>query len=1069
MSLTPEQQIAAYSYSSLIVTAGAGTGKTYLLTEKFLFYLQNRHISPLQIAAVTFTEKAARELRSRIRGLIKDTLPNNFALLAELEASQISTIHALAGRICQEHSEIAGIPANFTVLEDARGKIWLAEVIETALANLRDEYFTDIPYSLMKESLNYLLSDPKTAEKALQKGIQDWNELIVVARKTALRSLVNHDLWQKSRDILLKNISKSDDKLEVIRQDVLIAIEELEKGSYSDNAIAIINKIKVNVGSQKNWQDINTVKNALQNIRELTRNSLQEGLINLELGEADVRLQKILPALTEAYWDVSRYLDRLKQQARVLTFSDLEIYALKALANSQVREYYQQQWQVFLVDEFQDTNPTQAELLKALISNAELTIVGDVKQSIYGFRRADVRVFKDFRTEILQNGGQEVILSTSFRTHQPLTTLINRLFQALLGEIHQDLVSSRQLAPKKPETYLSIPYLQAFAVAVEKDTDKTQRQQTEAYYIAAKIKQILDNKTPVHDKQSQTLRPIQPGDILVLTRTWSPLAIYGEAISALGIPIAPTEGGNLLATREAKDCWALLRFLADTQDDLALVAVLRSPWFTISDRILFQVAQHHIFTDKENQPSWWEKIQGSNYPELEYPIKVLNELLIVRDLDTPSRLLQKGDRLTGYTAIISNLAEGKRCLADWRGFREFVKELEIGTQDIFGVVRDLKQLYDNNAEIPRPPLEVENAVKLMTIYAAKGLESPLVVVADLNKEKPPSYPAVYFSSQWGVAVKSKDNRNNYQKPVLYQWLEKQKQQQESEEALRVLYVAMTRARDYLILTASQENKGDLKLLAPGLAAAEIPLEIMPFIAKQKVASTVSSTPIPNSNHILLTHSVGSGIFELPVTALTEYARCPYRFYWQYLEGHPGIGEGIAYGMEIGSLMHKALEHNITDPTRLIPFANYNWQSETINESLELVTDFLTHNTYKTFRDTAIKKEQAVNLKIGTINFFGVVDLLGKDWLLDYKSDRIITPQDHRFQLSAYTQALGYKKAYIAYLRHDYVYQFEEQQLVKIAQETEQLATEIATGNYQAKPATESCSICPYNSICEFAI
>jgi ATP-dependent helicase/nuclease subunit A len=1079
MSLTPEQQTAAYTSSSLIITAGAGTGKTHLLTERFLFYLQNRHISPLQIATVTFTEKAASELRSRIRGLIKDKLPDHLALLAELEASQISTIHALAGRICQENSEVAGIPANFTVLEDARGKIWLREGIETALANLPVECFTDIPYSLMKESLNYLLSDPNTAEKALQKGIQDWNELIVVVRKAALKSLVNCDLWRKSRDILLKNIGKLGDKLETIRQDVLLAMAELEKSNYSKDTIAVIDRIKVNVGSQKSWQDITIVKNALQDIRELTRDSIKEGLINLELGEADVRLQKMLPALTEAYWDVSSYLTHLKQQARVLTFSDLEVYALKALANPQVREYYQQRWRVFLIDEFQDTNPTQAELLKALTSNAELTIVGDLKQSIYGFRRADIQVFKDFRQYILQNRGQEVILNTSFRTHQPLITLINRIFQPLLGEIQQDLAAYRELPPNREHgktgesletlNQTSIPYIQAFAVAAEKDTDKMQRQQAEAYYIAAKIKQILDNKTLVHDKQSQSLRPIQPGDILVLTRTWSPLAIYGEAISALGIPIAPAGGGNLLATREAKDCWVLLRFLADTQDDLALVALLRSPWFTICDRILFQVAQHHISIDQENQPSWWEKIQSSQYSELEYPVQVLSELLTQRDLDSPSRLLQKSDRFTGYTAIISNLSEGKRRLADWQGFREFVKELEAGTQDIFSVVRDLKQLYDNEAEIPRLPLEIENAVGLMTIYAAKGLESPLVVVADLNKEKPPSYPGVYFSSQWGVAVKSKDNRNNYQKPVLYQWLEKQKQQQESEEALRVLYVALTRARDYLILSASQANKGDLKLLAPGLAAAEIPLETMPFIAEQLRSLTVSFPPIPNSNYTLLTNSVGSGIFELPVTALTEYARCPHRFYWQYLEGHPGIGEGIAYGMEIGSLVHKALEHNITDTTRLIPFTNYTWQPETVNEALDLVAKFLTHNTYKTFRDTAIKKEHSVILKIGTINFFGVVDLLGKDWLLDYKSDRIITPQDHRFQLSAYTQALGYKQAYIAYLRHNYVYQFEEKQLKAIAQETEKIATEIATGNYEPKPSTKNCSICPYNSLCEFAI
>ena len=1107
MSLTPEQQAAAYKPSSVAVTAGAGTGKTHLLTERFLFYIQNRHISPLEIVTVTFTEKAAKTLRSRIRSLIQQTLPNRFDLLAELEAAQISTIHALAARICQENSEIASIPANFQVLEDARGNIWLQEGIETALANLPERYFTDIPYSLMKESINYLLSDPHTADKALQQGIRDWQELIVEARKEALKNLNTSDSWQKSRAILLKNIGNSDDKLEVIRQDVITAMEILEEGCDRDS-IAVIEKIKLNVGSKKNWHDIKIVKNALQEIRNLTKEALKKGLIDLELSEADTRLQKMLPALTEAYREVTDYLTQLKQQARVLTFNDLEIFAIKALANPSVREYYQQRWRVFLVDEFQDTNPTQAELLKALTSKAELTIVGDIKQSIYGFRRADLSVFTDFRNNILQNKGKEVILSTSFRTHQPLINLINRIFQPLLGENHQDLNAYRHSAPDEEqgtgltssavkrqnqslsrgaeeqgsrdveeieknnvETLyaISIPYIQAFAIASNKETDKSQRQKMEADRIAAKLKQILDNKTLVHDKQTQTLRPIAPGDILILTRTWLPLEIYGEAISALNIPIAPAGGGNLLATREAKDCWALLRFLAHTEDDIALVALLRSPWFTISDRVLFQIARTLRGQDKEDKTTWWESIQNIQYPELEYPVKVLTDLLTQRDYDPPSRLLQKSDRATGYTAIVSNLAGGKRRLADWQGFREFVKELEAGTQDIFGVVRDLKQLYDNDAVIPRPPLEIENAVALMTIYAAKGLERALVVVADLSKEKPPSYPTVYFNSQWGVALKSKDNRNNYQKPVLYKWLENQKQQQELAEELRVLYVALTRARDYLILTANSEDKGDLKLLAPGLTAADIPIEIIPFETDKTQFTTVSLPPVPNSNPALLLNPVGSGIFELPVTALTQYARCPYWFQFQYIQGHPGVGEGIAYGMEIGSLVHQALEHNIKEKSRLMPFCSHSWQQETVTEALDLVTNFLNNDLYKTFRDTAIKKEHPVNLKIGKINFFGVVDLLGKDWLLDYKSDRNISPQDHRFQLWAYASALGYQNAYIAYLRHNYVYKFDETKLAAIAQEAEQLVTEIVAGNYQAKPCLENCPICPYSSLCQFNI
>ena len=1073
MSLTPEQKAAVHTLYSVIVIAGAGTGKTHLLTEKFLSCIQNRHIYPLQIVAVTFTEKAARELRSRIRALIKQNLPDRLDILAELEAAQIGTIHALASRICQENSEVVSIPANFTILENERGKIWLREGLKNALANLPARFYRNIPYFLMEETISCLLDDPYTANRALQIGIKDWQQLIYLTKKTALEQLTGHILWQKSRDILRKHKGKSEDKLEIIRQNVVAAITELETKNNSSDSIAVIDKIKLNVGSKKNWQDITIVKEALRTIRDLTRKAIEEGLINAELGEADTRLAEMLPTIIEAYREVNRYLTKLKHQARVLTFADLEIYAIEALRDPRVREHYQKQWRVFLIDEFQDTNPAQAELLKALTSEAELTIVGDIKQSIYGFRRADIRVFEDFRQKILQDGGEEVILSTSFRSHQSLLDRINAIFQPLLKEKHQDLKTGRKAAPSEESidcsrNTASIPYVRVFAVAADSDTDRSQRLQVEANLIATKIKEMLDLKIPIYDKKTQTSRPIEPGDILVLTRTWSPLEVYGEAISARGIPIAPAGGGNLLATREAKDCWALLRFLADTKDDIALIAVLRSPWFAISDRLLMQIAQTYLPKDSETEFSWWETIQSCNHTELQYPIRVLSELLELREIDPPSRLLQKSDRLTGYTAIISNLTAGARRLADWKGFKEFVKELETGTQDVFSVVRDLKQLYENDARIDRPVLEINNAVGLMTIYAAKGLERSLVIVADLNKESPPSYPVAYFNRKWGVAIKSKEG-NNYQKPVLYKWLEEQRKQQEKDEALRILYVALTRAKDYLILTANREHKGDLQLLAPGLTAAGIPIETISYEADRAVVPIAPLPSILNSNSTLLIDSVGSGIFELPVTALSTYARCPYEFRLAYLQGHPGIGEGIAYGMEIGSLVHKALEHNITDTKRLIPFCNYTRSSETVTEALSLVADFLQQDTYKYFRDTAIAKEHPVNLKIGNINFLGIVDLVGKDWLLDYKSDRVIAPQNHRLQLWAYATALGYNKAYIAYLRHNYVRDFTELNFKAIAKEAEQLVTKIVAGDYQPKPSIDNCTICVYRSLCKFAI
>ena len=1117
MSLTPEQQTAAYTSSSVVVTAGAGTGKTHLLTERYLYYLRDCGLSPLEIVAVTFTEKAAKELKSRIRSLVTQQLPDRYDILAELEAAPISTIHALASRICQEHSEVAGIPANFTVLEDARGEIWLKNSLDSALATLPSQCYKDIPYSLMKQSISSLLADPYTSEKALQQGIQDWSKLIAIALREGLVQLISSPIWQDTRDILQDNVGKSGDKLETLRQDVIVAMEELENQSLVTSlnkegieaAIAVINKIDTRKGSKKNWIDIKIVKEALQKLRDFTREVIKQGLINSELTEADTRLQQMLPALTEAYRDVTNYLTQVKHQARILTFTDLEIYALEALKYQEVRDYYQQRWKVFLVDEFQDTNPTQGDLLKALTNNAELTIVGDIKQSIYGFRRADIKIFKQFRQEIVSNKGKEVILSTSFRTHQPLITQINQIFEPLLGENHQELVAFRQEGVGEGETeglgdwgtgrwgdkgdqgdqgdqgdgeigkigenndltfVNTIPYIQAFAVASDKNSDKLQRQYIEAYHLAQKIKQILDSKTLVQDKPTGKLRPIQPGDILVLTRTWSPLTIYGDAISALGIPIAPAGGGNLLSTREAKDAWSLLRFLADTQDDIALVALLRSPFFAKSDRILFQVSQTFPRQKEVTNPSWWEAIQNSSDPELQYPITILTELLTQRDKETPSRLLQICDRLTGYSAVITNLPGGNRRLADWKGFRELVKELETGTQDIFSVVRDLKQLYDNEAEISRPPLDIDNAVGLMTIYAAKGLERSLVIVADLNyKNTSSNSPYLYCDPQWGVAVKTKNQQGELEKPLLYRWLEYQKQQQEAEEDLRILYVAITRARDYLILTASEPDKGYLAKLSPGLTAANIPLEIIPCDLTKAESFSPPLPPIPNIAPELLIAPVESGIFELPVTALSEFARCPQRFQFNYLAGHPGVTEGIAYSMEVGTLVHTALEHNIKNASSLLPFCDLSGDTAVVTEALELVNRFLQHPVYKPFRDRGIAKEQPVTLKLGNITFTGIADLIGNNWILDYKSDRIINPYHHRFQLWAYAEALGYTTAHIAYLRHDCIYTFSPSDLQNISLEIPELITQIEAGNYKAKPSVDNCAICPYMSLCEFAL
>ncbi|MBE9046441.1 UvrD-helicase domain-containing protein, partial [Pleurocapsales cyanobacterium LEGE 10410] len=966
--------------------------------------------------------------------------------------------------------------AGFKVLDDLEGQVWLSDALQQALTQLSPAVFQVIPYSLLREVLNGLLDDPYTGDKALKRGIQDWNKLIANARTQAVKTIVNDPAWQSSWETLEQHRGKEGDKLEAVRTSVLKAMENLENAENIDSAIATIDRVNLRVGSKNNWQDMKAVKDALKTLREGVRRVTSQGLLDLELSEADERLKLMLPALNEAYREVTTDLSRLKLQRKVLTFSDLELYALQALARVEVQDYYHQRWQVFLVDEFQDTNPTQAELLNTLTNKAELTIVGDIKQSIYGFRRADVRVFQQFRDRILNNNGKEVILSTSFRTHQALIDRLNQIFAPLLADNHQDLHAFRQASPggKSEDSNSLQDYLQVLVIGdplkKEEKTakpNKAQRQRVEADSLAETIERILKLKTSVFDKQTQQTRPIEPQDIAILTRTWQPLEIYGEALAARGIPVVAAGGGNLLTTREAKDAGALLRFLANPRDDIALVAVLRSPFFALSDRLLFQVRTSF---DKAGEDScWWDEINKSQFAELEHPIKVLQQLLEFARLETPSRVLQLADRLTGYTAVIANLAGAERRLADWQGFQQLVTDLQQDTYDLFGVVRRLKRLSEKEIAVPRPLLAVTNAVSLMTIYAAKGLEWALVILGDLSKERPKSYPATRFDAQLGVAIKSKAATGEMQKPVLYSWLEHLQEQKAREEAVRVLYVALTRARDYLILSAAEPYKGELNRLQRGLSAANISITTIPYTDAKALPPVPPLPDLPQHLPALLLDPVGSGLSELPVTALTDYARCPQRFKLRFIDGHPGIGEGQAYGMQTGTLVHKALEHNITRSQDLLPFAEGDWTPEVFTEAIALAQRFFQLPIYKHLRQTAVAKERQISFKLNKITFNGVIDLVGDNWVLDYKSDRTMHPKEHRWQLWLYATAIGQPNAHIVYLRHDRIHTFTKTDLAQTAPEAEALAEHIYRGNYKATPTLEKCAYCPYLAFCKDAI
>lgn len=1050
------QRAASRSPVSVAVTAGAGTGKSHMLAERYIYHLEQR-LSPLEVVAVTFTEKAATELRSRIRTLATARLPGQADTLAELEFAQISTIHALAARICRDHWRAAGVSPDFVILDDLDGHIRNAQWLDDALARLPAHIYARVPHSALRPMLRSLFEDPVVAERALARGPEGWSSLVAREREASLNSLVSRREWLRAHNVLREFSGKTGDRLEDCRRLALEAVLALECGEPARQHLETIAAIKLNVGSVKAWDGggLEAVKEALRSLRDdCVKPALQAGLLTLELGEADDRLTDMLPALREAFSQAGGIIASAKRRANVLDFADLEVFALCALKDLKVQSHYAERWRALLVDEFQDTNAVQAELLERLTAGRQVTtIVGDEKQSIYGFRRADVSVFRKVRERIVSAGGQFHALSVNFRTHTQLTETLNTIFAPVLGEMHQSLDANRNEAPHVG------PHLRAYVVQAPKGIRKAQRQLTEARHIAQEIKRMLDEKVLVHDKLTNRLRPARPGDFAVLSRTWEPLDLCGEVIANHGIPVIHSGGGNLLDTREAKDAWAMLRFLADPSDDLALVAVLRSPFFAVSDSELQTVANKLPLAS-----TWWGRVRTST--ELAFPLQILGELLKRRRMESPSRLLQFANRLTGYCAVIANLSGSERREADWRGFLELVMKLEQHVTDLSVLVRQIRRLIASEVKVPRPVVEARDAVSLMTIHGSKGLEWPIVIVPDLAHESARGGNPVYFDEELGVAFTSEGKDGHAQKPVLHTILEHRHDMRELEEARRVLYVALTRARDHIILCSTETRGGGLDLLLPGLDAADIYFEPIPFEPELDLLSPPAD-PLPYGHPVEeQTGPVGFSFGELPILALSDYGVCPARFRFNHHEGHPGFNDEISLAERVSILVSKSFEFDIADEGRLARHDPY-LPIEQVREALTLVRRFREDPAFELLRSEEVAaRPSPVTLKHGEITLRGTADLVGPNFVAAFDCSHEVFPEHSLLKLWAYAEATRKPVAHLVSLRHNLIHTFDSASLEDASTLVEALLSDLQGGQYAPNPSAAACGCCLYAGICE---
>ena len=832
---SPEQVPAVVTRGKdVVVTAGAGAGKTRTLVARYLSLLAEK--TPLRsVVAITFTRKAAREMRNRVRRAIRHYLEKKLApaerefwdgLYGELDAARIGTIHQLCAEILRAHPAEAAVDPRFTVIDEAQAALMQGQAVDEALALAAGDEAGARLFALLGERTleNVLLDlllrrlDAETAFGALPEDVLGhWQKALRQARQRALDALLGDGRWRECVESLRENEPlTADDRMAVQRRDALEAVREAQKAEkvgVAVNYLEVLDDVHLGVGSQKAWsggkEQKEEVKEALRGLREMWREQREQ--LALTLNPLDEKLAEALPALEAAYGRAVDTYERLKEERQALDFDDLERRALDLLENDTVRRRWRSEVQAILVDEYQDTNARQRDLVNALNGGGRLFIVGDAKQSIYRFRGADVTVFRHERRRIVEEGGAAVPLSHSYRAHRELVADLNALLAPVLGEEDVNQPWREPFAPltpvrEAPELPLDPPHVTLHLTVGSKGEGALKRA---AATLAARLREMVEEG-------------LSYGDVAVLCRASTSFADYEDAFDDADIPYLTVAGRGFYNRPEIRDLLNALAALADPTDDLALAGLLRSPVFAFSDGELWDLRPD------EREASWWEALQAAGGQ------KAARAVEVVRRLHSQAGRLPVADLLkafldeTDYRAALHRAGQS-------RAARNVDKLLAgahaSGIVSAGEFLEYVENLRTGRAREGEAQATGEGAVRIMSVHAAKGLEFPVVVLGDVNYGGPRGRDRLLLHEEWGVLPPLKDDEEDEaaEKPAIYRLAKMEEMLQEAAEQERLLYVAATRAEEALILNGciglTQKGRpgwlsGWLKQLAPHIGLDE---------------------------------------------------------------------------------------------------------------------------------------------------------------------------------------------------------------------------------------------------------
>jgi ATP-dependent helicase/nuclease subunit A len=946
-----EQQVMAIEEfdADLLVAAGAGTGKTTVLTKKYLTLLEQRRAEVNEIVAITFTKKAAAEMNARIQKAIREKSeqavgPEEVLFWrnqsAKIENARITTFHSLCLGLIREHPVEAGIPPATGVLDEGEETLLLEQTIDAVLTKaIQDD-------GLDRKLLNRLLfeTDWQAFAGSLAALYRKIRESGLEFQEAARLSIVNLQTGLAVNPVTVSNLNSEIEELLLFapnqkltdRAQELIGTFSREWPRYRqtmlqteelDRVLPVLAEIKKAL--PKNLP--NCLKERVTEVHRLTE-SLAAKLLDREALPRLALLQELLERIDCDFKDV-------KIAAGALDFTDQQLLARQLLRdNPQLTEEIRQGIRYIMVDEFQDTNSLQLELIRLLTgdgySGGRLMAVGDIKQSIYHFRGAEAGVILGLDAQMRAGRGRVVPLTRNYRSSRLIISFINQISQKLFareGFIYEPLESSQ------PDS----------GAQLELVCCGTADLQTQARLVARRIAGLV--------RESQATEcPVNYQDIVLLFRAGKAMPNFQQAMQELGIPCYMAGGGSFYQQPEIVDQLNLLRLVQQRYDAVALCGLLISPYVGLTEEQLLLIGRGQPLLD---QFYALEMFPGELEPAVQERLLRFREVITFlqenRELsDIPGIIRYALERLD-YRELLWTLPQAGQRLANLEKLLlkadQFAAKGYYQLADFLAYIQDLETIAVKESEA-QTQTESGNVVRLMTIHRSKGLEFPVVILPDLDHRfAVNSRERFCFHKEVGIGFKIPVENADAGETSLWRRIKELDRWEETAELKRVLYVALTRAKQRLIFVGSGLEKAPDKTLATAanwmqwlglllppvdnettqLDYDGIPIRIIRDLPEEtspsreqtllNVYAAQLDTPLPETSaEVAAVASPVCGMLKLKVTGILTYKECPRQFYLQYCLNLPEQAgperrvdndhdrPGGDFGAKIGAFLHQAV-------------------------------------------------------------------------------------------------------------------------------------------------------------------